>query len=205
MTPILIIFVIIPLSLLLRIFFTPQCSVKQINLAVIITLMNVEEINKEILFEGNGISGKLVIASSFLIELEIKVESENEKIYVHRDTFSLKVQHEMDLNDEVETEKLSVSYEKEGLLDRVKDWEEIYLRLISCIEDTEECRRDKELLEKLKQNKLSVNEFKKMLKDLIVYLIVDDGSNYIVRSVLKLVRKWINKVDRINILELQWS
>lgn len=167
--------------------------------------MNVEEINKEILFEGKGISGKLVIASSFLIELEIKVESENEKIYVHRDTFSLKVQHEINLSDEVETEKLSASYEKEGLLDRVKDWEEIYLRLILCIEDTEECRRDKELLEKLKQNKLSVDEFKKMLEDLIVYLIVDDGSNYIVRSVLKLVRKRVNKIDRIKILELQRS
>lgn len=160
-----------------------------------------DEINKDILFKGNGISGKLLIMSSFLIEIEIKVETRNEKLYIHKDAFSFKVNHKLNIHDKVESEKLSVSYEKKGLLDRIKDWEEIYLHSISCVEDEEsgECKREKELLGKLKNNTLSVIEFKNMLEDLIVYMIVEYGSEYTVREVLNLIRKKINLINKVEI------
>jgi len=163
------------------------------------------EINKEILFEGSGISGKLLIMSSFLIEVEIKIETESEKLYVYRNTFSFKVQHNANMNDGVESEKIKASYEKKGLLDRIKDWEEVYLHSISCVEDEEsgECKREKELLEKLKQNKLSVDEFKKMLEDLIIYMIVNDGYEYVVREVLKLVRRRIKMINKVEIKDAE--
>jgi len=163
------------------------------------------EINKEIMFEGHNISGKLTIMSSFLIDVEIKVESKGEKIYIHKDNFSFKVQHKINMRDKVESEKLSVSYEKKGLLDRIKDWEEIYLYTIGCVEDEEngECKREKELLEKLKNNTLSVEEFKNMLEDLIVYMIVDYGYEYVIREILKLVRRKVKMINKVEIKDVE--
>lgn len=175
-------------------------------------------LNKIIYFNSSSINGVLKIKDSYVESLEIEAVSDYERLYIQivpgsliranheykyvRPSFSddyknINFKQELEINEDIEAPEwfenkwLSTCTEKE------------------FSKHPDECKRREEFLKDLLNNKISVETFREMLKDLIDNMtptvnddeVFDNGYKF-VADVLQFIKKNVDKITEVEVDDL---
>ena len=159
-----------------------------------------ELLNKSIRFCGDTIKGELLIKGSGLFSFEVEmIDIEDNKPRIEKQELNINATYSsfhikykcLSCNSktiEFELENDGKEYEKS-----VEDWERNYLT------------NNRVLLENLRNNKLSLDDAKSMISDLVDLILNVDlilGDKYIPKAVFEFAGKMIEQISHVNVEDL---